>query len=112
MKALKLSLLFSRITPPAFVRTFSDQEKTEGELVQLVVQVSGTPPISVVWYRDDEKIVSGDHCKISCDGDIHVLKIEQAEIEDEAMYRCVASNTAGSAQCEAEVLVEGEPLWR
>lgn len=76
--------------------------------MELLVKHSGTQPIMVAWFKDDEKVEPEDHCKIITDGDKHVLKIEQSDVDDEAIYRCVASNSAGSAQCKAEVIIEGK----
>ena len=63
--------------------------------------------MTVTWYRDDEVIEADDRCKLLSDDDIHVLRVDPVEVDDEAIYKCVVKNQAGQDQCEAEILVEG-----
>ena len=71
------------------------------------MKVIGSKPVTVTWYRDGEQVQADDRTKLLCDDDIHVLRVQNVEINDEAVYKCVAKNPAGSDQCEAEILVEG-----
>lgn len=83
----------------------------EGEKLELQIKVIGSKPVTVTWYRDDEKIEADDHCKLLSDDEIHVLRVNQAEIDDEAIYKCVVKNPAGQDQCEAQILVEGTAVF-
>ena len=76
-------------------------------MLELRVKVIGSKPVTVIWYRDGEEVQADDRTKMVCNGGIHVLRVDHVEINDEAVYKCVAKNAAGSDQCEAEILVEG-----
>lgn len=79
----------------------------EGEKLELQIKVIGSKPVTVTWYRDDEKIEPDNHCKLLSDDEIHLLRVNPVEIDDEAIYKCVVKNPAGQDQCEAQILVEG-----
>ena len=41
------------------------------------------------------------------EGSTYILKTSRVTKTDVGTYKCVASNTAGSAECEAQVTLEG-----
>ena len=96
-----------RLKKPVLVQKFADQDITEGEKLELQIKVFASKPLTVTWYRDDEVIEADDRCKLLSDDDIHLLRVDPVEIDDEAIYKCVAKNQAGQDQCEAQILVEG-----
>ena len=100
-----LSLI--RLKKPVLVQKFADQSITEGEKLELRIKYIGSKPVTVTWYRDDEVIQADDRSKLLSDDDIHVLRVDPVEIDDEAIYKCIVKNQAGKDQCEAEILVEG-----
>ena len=108
MSIIILSLF--RLKKPVLVQKFADQDITEGEKLELQIKVFASKPLTVTWYRDDEVIEADDRCKLLSDDDIYLLRVDPVEIDDEAIYKCVAKNQAGQDQCEAQILVEGTAL--
>lgn len=98
---------FIRIRKPVLVQKFADQTITEGDKLELQIKHLGSKPVTVTWYRDDDVIQAVDRCKMLSDDDIHLLRVDPVEIDDEAIYKCVVKNQAGQDQCEAAILVEG-----
>ena len=96
-----------RMRKPVLVQKFADQTIQEGETLELQIKHIGSKPITVTWYRDDEVIHADDRCKLLSDDDIHLLKVDPVEIDDEAIYKCLVKNPAGQDLCEAKVLVQG-----
>ena len=92
---------------PDFVEVPQDVKITEGDKAVLTVRVIGQPTPTVVWYIDDEPIHPDERISLESEGDKHQLIINEAVLDDEGMYKCVAKSEAGKAICEVELLVEG-----
>ena len=92
---------------PAFLEKPKDEEVIEGTPVTLTAVITGQPQPEVTWFIEDDKVKPSDRIKIERDGNKYRLVIKAAEVDDEAIYKCVASNKAGKASCDAEILVEG-----
>jgi len=87
------------------------QEVFEGSAAKLEVRISGEPEPEIEWFKDEQPIEEGGNFRIEFDDtDGCVLVINSAKLEDEGMYRCVASNSFGKAISEAQFLVTGEEL--
>ena len=85
-----------------------DCEVLEGKDVSLEIVVSGQPPPTVKWFLDERLLTSKDkRHKILSHGSVHSLNITNILTEDEGIYECVATNVAGTAKCDCEVLVDG-----
>lgn len=65
----------------------------------------------VTWYKDDQELKEDHHIAIISAGEMHAVNIFNVTVKDEAVYRCVAANAAGSIHTDCEVLVEGNPIW-
>lgn len=92
---------------PDFVEVPQDVKITEGDKAVLTVRVIGQPTPNVVWYIDDEPIHSDERISLESEGEKYQLIINEAVLDDEGMYKCVAKSEAGKAICEVELLVEG-----
>lgn len=96
---------------PKFLQPLKSQEVFEGSAAKLEVRLSGEPEPDIEWFKDEEPIEEGRNFRIEFDDtDGCVLVINSATLEDEGMYRCVASNSFGKAIAEAELLVTGKEL--
>ncbi|MFT7810191.1 myotilin isoform X1 [Arapaima gigas] len=117
---------------PKFIKCLHDISTVKGQLVVLECRIRGTPPLQVLWYREDEQIMDSadfrilrksDHTVLSfppasrTTEELCTLVITEAYPEDSGMFKCVASNQFGSASCSAllevytgldEVLAEEE----
>lgn len=61
----------------------------------------------VTWYKDDHDLKEDHHIAIISAGEMHAVNIFNVTVKDEAVYRCVATNAAGTIHTDCEVLVEG-----
>lgn len=96
---------------PKFLQPLKSQEVFEGSAAKLEVRISGEPEPDIEWFKDEQPIEEGRNFRIEFDDtDGCVLVINCAKLEDEGMYRCVASNSFGKAISEAELLVTGKRL--
>lgn len=77
-------------------------------MLELQIKYIGSKPVTVTWYRDDEVLHEDDRCKLLSDDDIHLLRVNPVEVDDEAIYKCLVKNQGGQDLCEAKILVEGK----
>ncbi|KAM8848648.1 myopalladin-like [Synchiropus picturatus] len=49
---------------PSFVKCLHDMTTAKGQLVVLECRLRGTPPLQVMWYREDEQIMDSDDFRI------------------------------------------------
>uniref|UniRef100_A0A3B4ULV2 Myotilin n=1 Tax=Seriola dumerili TaxID=41447 RepID=A0A3B4ULV2_SERDU len=81
----------------------------KGQLVVLECRLRGTPPLQVMWYREDEKILDSDDFRIlrkkassaSVPEELCTLVITEAFPEDSGLFKCVALNPFGTVSCSA-----------
>ncbi|XP_052821880.1 myosin light chain kinase, smooth muscle isoform X2 [Octopus bimaculoides] len=91
-----------KVEPPIFIRELQDIQCSEGDPLELFVQVKGTHPIDIFWVHNNAEIVPDGkiYKQISYlhnDGTsfIHKLLIEEFLPEDAGEYVCEAYNTYG-----------------
>uniref|UniRef100_A0A8C4QLJ7 Titin n=1 Tax=Eptatretus burgeri TaxID=7764 RepID=A0A8C4QLJ7_EPTBU len=91
---------------PMFKRLLANVECQEGETVRFECRIGGVPLPKLVWEKDGELISLGQHVEILHEGlDYFTLIIHHTFIEDSGMYRVTATNSAGSASCQAYLKV-------
>uniref|UniRef100_A0A8C3BIJ2 Ig-like domain-containing protein n=1 Tax=Cairina moschata TaxID=8855 RepID=A0A8C3BIJ2_CAIMO len=66
------------------------------ESVTLECHISGHPPPTVTWYREDYKIESSMDFQITFKAGLARLVIREAFAEDSGRFTCTATNKAGS----------------
>ncbi|CAL8358411.1 unnamed protein product [Merluccius merluccius] len=101
---------------PTFVKCLHDVSTLKGKLVVLECRLRGTPPLQVMWYREDEHILDSDDFRIlrknlqstdtSCSlpwaaEELCTLVITEAFPEDSGLFKCMAVNPFGSVSCSA-----------
>uniref|UniRef100_W5N2G2 Ig-like domain-containing protein n=1 Tax=Lepisosteus oculatus TaxID=7918 RepID=W5N2G2_LEPOC len=94
---------------PSFVKEKQDVSTVKGQLVVLECRVRGTPPLQVLWYREEEQIVDSADFRIlkkkassvSVPEEVCTLVITEAFPEDSGMFKCVAGNQYGTVSCSA-----------
>ncbi|CAF1320227.1 unnamed protein product [Adineta steineri] len=94
---------------PEFVRAFSNLTTYEGEQVRFDVEVRGDPPLTISWFRDGEIIRDSPDFQIFTEGNRSVFYISEVFMEDQGLFTCTASNSAGSSDCSARLIVEPRP---
>ena len=95
---------------PEFVQGCSDITVLKNSTAQLEVIATGSQPLQIRWFKDNEPIKYGRRLKMSSDGEHCTLKISPVQAQDQGIYKCVISNKAGTQACEAMITVEGRTL--
>lgn len=97
-----------RKTPPSFTKKLSEVvEETEGNAFQLEGRVSGSQPLTVSWYKNNQEIYESPECEISFKNNTLLLQVKSASQMDAGLYTCKVSNEAGSALCTSSVVIKG-----
>uniref|UniRef100_H2UKE4 DS cell adhesion molecule like 1 n=1 Tax=Takifugu rubripes TaxID=31033 RepID=H2UKE4_TAKRU len=102
---------------PRIVSSFSERVVNPGEPFSLMCAAKGAPPPSITWTLDDEPVVRDSTYKTSqytqSDGlTVSHVNVSSPHIRDGGVYRCVARNSAGSAEYQARINVRGPPRIR
>ncbi|XP_071495752.1 uncharacterized protein [Diadema antillarum] len=99
--AIKLA---SEAVIPKFLEIPGDKKVDEGKPLCLEVVVEAIPQAQVVWSKDGIK-VKGEPYIVKQEGKKHTLIIPNADLEDEGIFICTATNPAGRAECIIQVKV-------
>lgn len=92
---------------PMFKRLLANTDCIEGQSVSFELRVSGTPVPTLKWEKDGQPLQCGHKVVvIQEDIDCHVLHIRETLLEDSGLYKVTATNSAGSASCQASLKVE------
>jgi len=80
----------------------------EGQLLELVCTVTGTPTPLIQWFKDDQPVSSlANSYRISNTHDgMSIMNINSASLSNSGIYRCSAANDAGSVTKTIEILVK------
>lgn len=73
----------------------------------LFVDFFQTPDSQVTWYKGDSLIKQSRYFQMGNERDVFTLRISEAFPEDEGVYKCVASNSAGTLTTTARLYVTG-----
>ncbi|XP_067120871.1 titin [Centruroides vittatus] len=90
---------------PEVVDPLKDLTVKEGQSAVFQCKISGTPAPQVKWYRGDTLVKQSRYFRMSTEKDIYSLRISEAFPEDEGVYKCVASNSAGMITTSANLKV-------
>ncbi|KAJ6640825.1 Titin like [Pseudolycoriella hygida] len=110
--AVTVTLQRNAVTPPRFVNELHDTVAVENEKVEFRVQVQGTPPPVINWYKDGFEVFSSRRTKIVNENNTSVLIIHQAALTDEGEIKCSATNRAGHVITRAQLKLEAIPKIR
>ncbi|XP_039888667.1 Down syndrome cell adhesion molecule-like protein 1 homolog isoform X3 [Simochromis diagramma] len=122
--AQDFSIILLEDGTPRIVSSFSERVVNPGEPFSLMCAAKGAPPPSITWTLDDEPVVRDSTYKTSqytlSDGlTVSHVNVSSPLIPDGGVYRCVARNSAGSAEYQARINVhleldpcETSPQWR
>ncbi|GIY12995.1 obscurin, partial [Caerostris darwini] len=73
--------------------------------IVLEAKVTGNPQPKVQWFKDDNKLESGPHIKLSEGDNKATLTIEEAKLDDAGEYKLVVTNDQGEDSSSATVKV-------
>ena len=100
-------------TLPVFEVQLKDMLVLEDNDLELTCEVKGHPAPTVEWFHDDKKISeSGSqdnkNVEIKLDDGKAYLKIVELKEDDAGEYKCVATNSKGTASTSATVSLTGK----
>lgn len=94
--------------PPIFVTKLpSSSTLKQGEFARFECKITGSPEITVTWYRNNQDIRTSDKYSISFQNSLAVLEIADVKEEDSGDYSCEAQNEAGVNSCNIAIQVKG-----
>ncbi|CAL1540811.1 unnamed protein product, partial [Lymnaea stagnalis] len=77
----------------------------EGETVELVITIEGTPQPKVEWSVDGQILSVDDRHLISTASETVTLTIPRSQVSDSAIFTLVITNDTGSDSCDIDVTV-------
>ncbi|RXN00522.1 Titin [Acipenser ruthenus] len=96
-----------RRVPPTFTKKPSESiEDTEGKIIKLEGRVSGSQPMNISWFKDDQEIQLSDSYDMSFKSNVVQLCLKKARLSDTGSYTCKVSNEAGTTSCNVSVLIK------
>uniref|UniRef100_A0A2K6NDQ6 Myosin light chain kinase, smooth muscle n=1 Tax=Rhinopithecus roxellana TaxID=61622 RepID=A0A2K6NDQ6_RHIRO len=99
----------SQGTAPVFKEKLQDVRVAEGEKLLLQCQVSSGSPATITWTLNGKTLKTTKFIVLSQEGSLCSVSIEKALPEDRGLYKCVAKNDAGQAECSCQVTVDDAP---
>ncbi|CAG9530815.1 unnamed protein product [Cercopithifilaria johnstoni] len=90
---------------PEILVPLSNETITAGQQFILSCEIKLSPKGVVSWFRNDERLAPVGRYEIVEQDNICKLICHNAEISDNATYRCVATNPIGTAQSTCQVTV-------
>ncbi len=100
--------LHSTITvqaPLEFVQPLNDQDILSQSPCTLTVETNGIPKPTVKWFFNDQEIKNSPKTKLESKQNLHTLTIPKAELTDEGIYKCIATNPNGTVETKAKISV-------
>uniref|UniRef100_A0A9J2P3W7 Immunoglobulin I-set domain protein n=1 Tax=Ascaris lumbricoides TaxID=6252 RepID=A0A9J2P3W7_ASCLU len=98
------------VLPPRFTISLGDARAVEGHPLKMECKVEGVPLPDLVWYKDGERIVPSDRIRMELDGDGSArLIISPCNVDDEGIYRVIATSSSGSAHDKGTASVKKLP---
>ncbi|XP_026916820.2 myosin light chain kinase, smooth muscle isoform X3 [Acinonyx jubatus] len=96
-------------TAPTFKEKLQDVHVMEGQKLLLQCQVSSDPPTTITWTLNGKTLKTTKFIVLSQEGSLCSVSIEKALPEDRGVYKCIAKNGAGQAECSCQVTVDDAP---
>jgi len=93
--------------PPGILEKPESMNVLPGSKVQFNVLISGTPPLTIKWFKNKKEILSSADCSVIKDNTSSSLELFFAKSADSGDYVCEIQNHVGSAACQAALFVKG-----
>lgn len=96
---------------PCITIKLTDVRVYEGQPLKLECKIDGDPLPEITWYKDGEKVVPSDNLKLErrSDGTAYLF-IPKCKLDDEGMYRVIATNPYGTAYDKCTAIVKKAKL--
>ncbi|XP_037781353.1 LOW QUALITY PROTEIN: titin-like [Penaeus monodon] len=92
---------------PKFTMVLSNVMARAGQKFKLECQVTGNPTPTITWFHNNKPVKETPDCRLTFDGQTATLVMSEAFPKNAGTYTVVAKNSAGEAQCSANVSVKG-----
>ncbi|ROL53502.1 Immunoglobulin superfamily DCC subclass member 3 [Anabarilius grahami] len=89
--------------PPEFLQWPQSLSKPAGSSAVFTCQAQGVPDPHLIWLKNGKILRPGDNVKLSNNNS--TLAVTRITAEDEAIYQCIAENSAGTNQASARLAV-------
>ncbi|XP_067439601.1 striated muscle preferentially expressed protein kinase-like [Thunnus thynnus] len=93
---------------PRFERLLDDTVTPSGSEVTLKCIITGSPPPTVTWKKNNVEIRSDAFHVVKSEGEKYSLVIKQMRPNDAGSYCITAVNAAGRASCSAMISIQSE----
>uniref|UniRef100_A0A4W4H9X2 Immunoglobulin superfamily DCC subclass member 3 n=1 Tax=Electrophorus electricus TaxID=8005 RepID=A0A4W4H9X2_ELEEL len=89
--------------PPEFLQWPQSVSKPVGGSAVFTCVAQGVPEPHLIWLKNGKILTPGDHVKLTNNNS--TLAVTRITSEDEAIYQCIAENSAGTNQASARLAV-------
>ena len=91
---------------PVFALELVDCKTKDGNAARFVCRVSSQPPPTVQWFKDGTLLKESRQFSFLYDGSSCTLIITRSKSLDVGAYKCLATNSGGSASSTARLILE------
>ncbi|CEF63660.1 Hemicentin-1 [Strongyloides ratti] len=99
-----------KVQPPRIILNIGDARANEGSPLKLICKIEASPLPEIVWYKNGEKVIPNDDYQISLEPDgTATLYIPKCTIDDDGIYRVIATNIHGTVQSKGNATVKRIP---
>ncbi|CAF4287382.1 unnamed protein product, partial [Adineta steineri] len=88
-----------------FIQPLKDQDIIAQSPCVMTVETNGIPKPTVKWFFNDQEIKNTPKTKIESKQNIHTLTLPKADLPDDGIYKCVATNPDGTIETKATISV-------
>lgn len=93
--------------PPTFTKSLKRVDGNIDNDVFMDCKVSGSQPMTIDWFKDDQEIVCGAKFKPEFKDGSAMLRVIRLEKADSGVYKCRATNSAGFKETSGTLYVKG-----
>lgn len=110
MKYIYFSFLETKSTTeaPSIRSHLSSLDVIESDDVMLICRSSGKPRPKAEWFKDGQPLQLSRRVGIESIGEVHLLVIKAARIDDSADYTCLVRNDLGQSESKAHLSVNSK----
>ena len=94
--------------PPDITLVLRNRDVKEGGVTKFACRVISGTPLTVEWYKDEQRVNKWPRFTCERDEDLYGLNITDAKRTDAGHIRFVARNECGEVESNAYLNVEGE----
>ncbi|KAK3532679.1 hypothetical protein QTP86_027755, partial [Hemibagrus guttatus] len=92
--------------PPEFIQWPQSVSKPVGGSAVFTCVAQGVPEPHLIWLKNGKILTPGDNVKLTNNNSMSsTLAVTRIRSEDEAIYQCIAENSAGTNQASARLAV-------